>query len=98
MLASDPRLVEVLERVEEAGRGEFRSPDGIDDREVGRDAFGNGVRQHLVQRRTGNLHDADPLRVAGGIPDHLRPWPFRRDHDPNLGLIRPSAQPVRIHE
>ena len=36
VLVAHPVLVEILERVEEPGRGELRDPDRIEDREIGR--------------------------------------------------------------
>ena len=55
VLVADPALVQLLERVDEAGSGELGSPDVVEERDVGRQPFGDGVRERVVQRVTGHL-------------------------------------------
>ncbi len=50
VLVTHPALVQVLERIEESGGGELRRPDRVEDREVGRLPFRDGMGQRLVQR------------------------------------------------
>ena len=76
MLVAHPGLVQILERVEEAGRRELGRPDGVEDGEVGRLPLGDGVGQRLVERRSRDGDDVDlhrpsaPSRIirAQGLP------------------------------
>ena len=49
MLVAYPLVVEILERVEEARRGELGGPDRVEDGEVGRLTLGDRMGQRLVE-------------------------------------------------
>ena len=98
MLVPDPVLVEVFERVEEAGRRELGRPDGVDHGEVRRDALGHRMSEHLMEGFAWNREDADLVVLPRRVADHVRPRAFRRDDDADLRLIGSAAQPVRVHE
>ncbi len=98
MLVAYPHLVHLLEGVDEPGGRELGRPDGVQHCQVRGQALGDRVRERLMERLEGDLDDADLVSVAGGIPDHPRPWAFCRHDDADLGLVRSATEPVRIDE
>jgi hypothetical protein len=95
--APHPFLVEVLEAVEETVDRELRDPDRVEDGQVGRLPVGDRVGQRLVQRGQRHRDEVDLDVVRGRVTDQLPPWPLG-DGDPHFGLVRATAQPVRIDE
>jgi hypothetical protein len=98
VLASDPSLVQLLERVEEARAREFPDPDRVEQREIRSASLGDGVCQYLVQRGARDGNQVDLELVLRGLEDELPPGAFGRDHDAHLRLIGPASQPMRIDE
>ena len=90
VLVPNPVRVDVLERIEKARRGELGDPDGVEDREIGGAAFGDRVRQYVMQlgQRDGDdVHlDAVRRRVADDLPPQALPRRRRAPRaDPAVG-------------
>ena len=98
VLVSHPGVVQILEGIEEPGGGELRRPDRVEDREVRRLPFRDGMGQRLVQRRSRDGDDVDLDRSVGAVPDHPRPGAFLGHHHANLGLVGPPVEPMRVDE
>ena len=98
VLVAYPLLVEILERIEKARGCELGGPDRVEHGKVGRLTLGDRMRQRLVECGSGHGDDVHLDLRGRAFPDHPRPRPFLRNHDPDLRLVGTSSQPVRVDE